>query len=73
MIYADDVNILDGREHTIKKNTEALVVASKIGLEVNAEDILIDNSYSERVEEFKYLGITLFTHPLHGAESFLRS
>ena len=29
LVYADDVNILDRRAHTIKKNTEALVVASK--------------------------------------------
>ena len=36
-IYADDVNILGGWLITTKKNTEALVVASKeIGLEVNA-------------------------------------
>jgi hypothetical protein len=38
VVYADDVNILVGSVHAIKKNTEALVVASKeIGLEVNAE------------------------------------
>jgi hypothetical protein len=38
MVYADDVNILGGSVHAIKKNTEALVVASEeIGLEVNAE------------------------------------
>jgi hypothetical protein len=38
LVYADDVNILGGSIHAIKKNTEALVVASKeIGLEVNAE------------------------------------
>ena len=37
LIYADDVNILDGREHTIQKNTEALVVANKIRLEVNSD------------------------------------
>jgi hypothetical protein len=38
LVYADDVNIFGGRVHAIKKNTEALVVASKeIGLEVNAE------------------------------------
>jgi hypothetical protein len=38
LVYADDVNILGGSIHDIKKNTEALVVASKeIGLEVNAE------------------------------------
>jgi hypothetical protein len=36
--YADDVNILGVSVLNIKKNTEALVVASKkIGLEVNAE------------------------------------
>jgi hypothetical protein len=38
LAYADDVNILGGNICTIKKNTEALVVAGKeIGLEVNAE------------------------------------
>jgi len=38
VVYADDVNILGGRAHTVKENTEALVVASKeIGLEVNAD------------------------------------
>jgi hypothetical protein len=38
LVYADDVNILGGSVHATKKNTEALVVASKeIGLEVNAE------------------------------------
>ena len=35
LVYADDVNILGGSEHTIKKKVEALVVASKkSGLEV---------------------------------------
>jgi hypothetical protein len=38
LVYADDGNTLGGSVHDIKKNTEALVVASKeIGLEVNAE------------------------------------
>jgi hypothetical protein len=38
LVYADDVNILHGTIHTIRKNTEALLIASKeIGLEVNAE------------------------------------
>ena len=38
LAYADDVNILGGSVHTVKKNAEALVVATKeIGLEVNAE------------------------------------
>ena len=36
-VYADDVDTLGGSVLTIKKNTDALVVASKeIGLEVNA-------------------------------------
>jgi hypothetical protein len=39
LVYADDVNTLDGSIHTIKKNTEALVVASKeTGTEVNADE-----------------------------------
>jgi hypothetical protein len=38
LIYADDVNILGGSIHSIKKNAEDLIIASKdIGLEVNAE------------------------------------
>ena len=38
LVYADDVNVLGGSVHTIKKNAEALVVASKeTGLEVNAD------------------------------------
>ena len=40
LVYVDDVNMLDGSVHTIKKNTEALVVARKeIRLEVNADNI----------------------------------
>ena len=38
LVCADDVNILGGRVHTVKENTEALVVASKeTGLEVNTD------------------------------------
>jgi hypothetical protein len=38
LAYADDVNILGGSAHTVKENTEALVVATKeIGLEGNAD------------------------------------
>jgi hypothetical protein len=29
LVYADDVNILGGSVHGVKKNTEALVVGSK--------------------------------------------
>ena len=37
-VYADDVNTLGGSLHAIKKNTEALVVASKeTVLEVNTD------------------------------------
>ena len=37
LAYAVDVNILEGSVHTVKKNAEALVAATKeIGLEVNA-------------------------------------
>jgi len=39
LVYADDFNILGRSVHTIKKDTEALVVASKkTGLEVNADN-----------------------------------
>jgi hypothetical protein len=38
LVYFDDVNTLGGSVHTIKKNAEALVAASKeIGLEVNVD------------------------------------
>ena len=37
LAYADDVDILGGSVHTVKKNAEALAAATKeIGLEVNA-------------------------------------
>jgi hypothetical protein len=29
LVYADDVNVLGGSIHTVTKNTEALLVASK--------------------------------------------
>jgi chloramphenicol O-acetyltransferase len=38
LVYADDVNILDGSVHTIRKSTETLIVASKEnGREVTAD------------------------------------
>ena len=38
LVYVDDVNILGRSVHTVKKDTNALVVASKeTGLEVNAD------------------------------------
>jgi len=40
LVYADDINILRGSVHAMKKNVEALAVASKEnGLEVNADKI----------------------------------
>ena len=51
IVYSDDVIILGGSIHTTKKNTEALVIASKhIVLEVNAENtkcvVLSRNQYA---------------------------
>jgi len=38
LVYADDVNILEGKARTVKENVEALVFASKkTGLEINAD------------------------------------
>jgi len=38
LVYADDINMLEGSIHTVNENTEALVVVSKeVGLEVNAD------------------------------------
>jgi hypothetical protein len=38
LVYANDINILEGSVHTIKENEEALLVASKeTGIEVNAD------------------------------------
>ena len=38
LAYAGNVNILGGSAHTVKENTEALLVATKeTGLEVNAD------------------------------------
>jgi len=76
LVCADDNKcILGGSVHTIKENTEALIVASKESGE-NADNtkymvmsrdqnagrshsIKIDNTSFEMVEEFKYLGTTL--------------
>jgi hypothetical protein len=38
LVYSDSVNILGGCVHTVKKNTETLVVVSKeSGLEINVD------------------------------------
>jgi len=65
LVYADNVNIWGGRIHTVKKNTESLVVR----IEVNAKYIVMsrdqnternysvkfDNISFERVKDFRYL------------------
>jgi len=58
VIYADGVNILGGSIHTIKKNVEALVVASKeIRLEVNVDKtkymVTSQNHYAGRSHSMK--------------------
>jgi hypothetical protein len=69
LVYTDDVNIVGGSIHTIRKNTEALVIAS---LKVNGEkstyvvmsgdqnagkitNMQTGNKSVETVEQFKYL------------------
>ena len=77
LAYVDDVNIMGRSVHTVKKNAETLVAATKeTGLQVNAHKtkymtvfrdqnagrihiMKMDNSPTERMEEFKYLGTTL--------------
>ena len=55
LVYADDVNILDGSVHTIKKNAVTSIVVSKeIGLEVNADDHLC--GLVVRVSGYRYRG-----------------
>jgi hypothetical protein len=71
-VYADDVNILGGSIHTIRKNREALLIASKETTEkimymVMSRDqnegqsgnIQTGNKSFETVEQFTYLGTTL--------------
>ena len=38
LVYADDVNILGGSVHTVKKNAAVVVASKEIGLEVNADN-----------------------------------
>ena len=49
MVYAYDVNIFGGSVHTVKKNTDASVVASKeIGLEVNTDITMYRFMYGDQ-------------------------
>ena len=52
LVYADGVNILGGRVHAIKKNIEAVVVASKeIGTQVNADNLSAWSCFEVRMQE----------------------
>jgi hypothetical protein len=82
LVYADDVLMLGGIVHALKRNADALVVASKKnGLDVNADNcmvmsrdqnagqsqsIMTDNSSLKSGEHFKYLGTTLKMKILFG-------
>jgi len=62
LIYADDVNIVGERVHTIQKNSEDLIVASKEnGLEVNA-----DNTQYMFMSRDQNAGRNLILLPLKG-------
>jgi hypothetical protein len=69
LVFADDVNILGRSIHTIKKNTEALVVVSKeSGLEVNADKTeYMVMSRDRNARRIKILGLMIV--PLKGWKS----
>ena len=51
LVFADEVNILGGISHTIKKNTNALsIVTEKVGQEVKANK----NAYLVSSKRLKY-------------------
>ena len=64
-VYADAVNMLGENLQTIRGNTER--ACKDVDLEVNSEqqnieqnqNIVIENLLFEKVEKFKYLGLTV--------------
>jgi len=72
LVYVDDVNILGGGVHTIKKNTIGIVVASKkIGLEANADktkytimsrDQNAPRSYNTRLDNSSFESVEEFKY-----------
>jgi hypothetical protein len=57
LVFSDD-NMLIETIHTLKRNTEALVAASKENATQN-HNIKMGNKPFERLEQFKYLSTTL--------------
>jgi hypothetical protein len=52
LVYADDVNILSGNIHTIRKNRRALIIASKeIGLETTLRKLSIWSCLEVRMQD----------------------
>jgi len=52
LVYVDDVNILSGSVHTLKKNSVGYVVASmEIGLEVNSDKLSTWSCLEIRMQE----------------------
>jgi hypothetical protein len=74
LVYVDDINMLGESVHNIKENADTLLLSSELEISADKSKyrvmsrgqtargnhyIMIGNSSSARVEEFKYLGITL--------------
>jgi len=52
LAYADDVNLLGGRRHTLKENAEALEAATReIGLEVSADKTSVWSCLEIRMQD----------------------
>jgi len=72
LVYADDVNILSGSVHTIKRNTKALVVAgTEIEIEVDADkteylvlhrDQNVGQSHSTKTENCSFERVEQFKY-----------
>ena len=69
LVYVDDVNILGGSVHTVKENTETLIVASKeIVLEVDADKLSTWSCLEIRMQDEVTIW-RLMINPLKGWKS----